>query len=115
MAELEGRADVRDDLERPARLEALLLGEHLLEGPPVHELHDDERQPLTGRGHLLAGVVDGDDRRMVEGRRVLRLAAEPLLEGRVAGQVGTQHLDGHVAAQPEVTSSVHLGHAAVAQ
>ena len=64
---------------------------------------------------LLAGVVDGDDRRVVQRRRVLRLAAEPQLERGVAGEVGAQHLDRDVPAEPQVTAAVHLGHAAVAE
>jgi len=48
---------------------------------------------------------------VVQRSRVLRLTPEPGLEGRVAGQVGAQHLDGHIAAEPQVTTPVHLGHA----
>ena len=64
---------------------------------------------------LLAGVVDGDDRGVVQRRGVLRLAAEPQLERVVAGEVGAQHLDRDVPAEPEVATAVHLGHAAVAE
>ena len=63
----------------------------------------------------LAGVVDGDDGRVVQRRGVLRLAAEPGLERGVAGEVGAQHLDRHVPAEPQVTAAVHLGHAAEAE
>ena len=64
---------------------------------------------------VLAGVVDGDDARVVQRGRGLRLAAEPGLEGGVARQVGAQHLDRDGAAQPRVASPVHLGHAAAAE
>ena len=63
----------------------------------------------------LAGVVDRDDRRVVQRRGGLRLAAEPGLERGVAGEVGAQHLDRDVPAEPEVAAAVHLGHAAVAE
>ena len=63
----------------------------------------------------LAGVVDRDDRRVVQRGGVLRLAAEPGLEGRVAGEVGAQHLDRDVPAEPQVAAAVHLGHAAEAE
>ena len=63
---------------------------------------------------VLAGVVDRDDRRVVQAGGRLRLAAEPVEEGRVAGQVGAQHLDRDVAAETDVAAAVDLGHAAVA-
>ena len=115
VAELQRRADVRDDLQRPARHEPPLGREHLLERAAADELHDDVRDRLAGRRGLLAGVVDGDDRRVVERGRVLRLPPEPDLEGLVPGQVGAQQLDRHVATEPQVASPVHLGHPAVAQ
>ena len=64
---------------------------------------------------VLAGVVDGDDRRVVQRGGGLRLPAEPGLEGRVARQVGAQHLDRDLPAEPDVAAAVHLGHAAVAE
>ena len=65
-------------------------------------------------GDVLAGVVHGDDRRVVERRRGLRLAAEPGLEGRVAGEVGAQDLDRDGPAEARVVADVDLGHAAAA-
>ena len=59
-----------------------------------------------------AGVVHRDDGRVVQRRRVLRLPAEPGLEGRVVGEVRAQHLDGNVPAEPQVAAAMHLGHAA---
>ena len=61
---------------------------------------------------LLAGVVDGDDRGMVEPGGRLSLAAEPGLEGRVGGQVGTQLLDRNGSPEPGVDSTADLRHAA---
>src|SRR5690606_5121179 len=52
---------------------------------------------------------------MVQRGGVLGLAAEPLLELRVARQVGTQDLDGHLAAPSHVVGVVDLGPAAVAE
>ena len=69
----------------------------------------------AGGGAVLAGVVDGDDRRVVQRGRGLRLAAEADLEGRVAREVAAQHLDGDLAAEPQVAAAVHLGHAAAAE
>ena len=52
---------------------------------------------------------------MVQRGRVLRLAAEPQIEAGVAGQVGAQHLDGHVAVKPQIARQMDLGHAAKAE
>ena len=70
--------------------------------------------PVTGFG-LLAGVVHGDDRRVVQAGGGLGLAAEPGLEGRVGGQVGAQLLDRHGSPQPEVEGPTDLGHPAAAE
>ena len=77
-------------------------------------LHDDVRG-RAGGGAVLAGVVDRDDGRVVQRRGGLRLAPEPDLEGRVAGEIAAQHLDGDLAAEPQVAAAVHLGHAAAAE
>ena len=66
-------------------------------------------------GLRLAGVVDGHDRRMVQRRRVLRLAPEPQVERGVAGEVGAQDLDRDVTAEPDVAGEVDLGHATEAE
>ena len=70
--------------------------------------------PVGSVNDVLAGVVDRDDRGVVQRGRGLRLAAEPGLERGVAGQVGAQDLDGHGATEPGVVADVHLGHAAAA-
>ena len=46
---------------------------------------------------------------------VLGLALEAQPERRVAGEVGAQHLDGHLAPQTHVAARVHVGHATAAQ
>ena len=81
---------------------------------PVDVLHDDVGQRAR-RGLRLAGVVHRDDRGMVQRGGVLRLPAEPQVEARVAGQVGAQHLDRHVAVQPQIARQMNLGHAAEAE
>src|SRR5699024_1689612 len=59
---------------------------------------------------LLAGVVHGDDRGMVQRGGAVRLTPEPLLEARVPCQVGAQHLDGDGAVQAGVLREEHLRH-----
>ena len=115
VAELKRRADVGADLQRAPRLQRPLGGQHLFERPTVDEFHDDVGQRLAECPALFTGVVDGDDRRVVQRGRVLCLAAETHLERGVAGQVGAQHLDRHFAPEPGVEAVVDLGHAAVSE
>jgi len=61
---------------------------------------------------VLAGVVHGNDRRVVEPGRGLSLTAESRLEGGVACKVRAQYLDGDVAAKAGVIADVDLGHSA---
>src|SRR5690606_29414494 len=79
-------------------------------------LHDDVRHVggLAARRDdvVLPGVVDGDDRRVVERGGGLRLPPEAGLERGVPGEVGAQHLDRHGAGEPVVVADVDLGHAA---
>ena len=88
--------------------------QQLAEGGAVHVLHHDvrDRDPVDV---VLAGVVDGDDRGVVERGGRLGLAAEPGLEGRVAGEVGAQRLHRDGAAEPGVMGEVDLGHATAAE
>ena len=114
VGEVEGGADVGDDFHGPFGGQRSLLFQDVAQRVAVDVLHDDVRH---GAGFALgfSGVVDGDDGRVVQGGGVLGFAAEPGLEGGVAGQVGAEHLDRHVPAQAKVTATVHLGHAAEAE
>ena len=49
---------------------------------------------------------------MVEVGGGLRLAAEPLDEGRVGGELGEQHLDRDRTVEQQVAGEEHVGHAA---
>src|SRR4029079_10768225 len=111
--EVERGAHVGDDLHRPPRHQPALDLQHVAQGPALDVLHDDVR--LVAVHVLLAGVVDRDDRRVVQRRGGLRLTPEPGLERGVAGEIGAQHLDRDLPAEPDVATAVHLGHAAVAE
>ena len=89
----------------------LVLAEHVAQGAALDVLHDDvrHRYPVVD---VLAGVVDRDDRGMVECRGRLGLPAEPGLDRLVAGEVGPQHLDRHGAAEASVGAEADLGHPA---
>ena len=77
----------------------------------VYALHHDVRHGAFLVGSL-ASVVHSDDRRVVQLRCVLRLAAETLQEGLVARQVGAHHLHSDIATQQLIGSSVDVGHTA---
>ena len=49
---------------------------------------------------------------MIQRRGVLGLPPEALVEVRIAGEVGTQDLDRHLAVQSHITRAVHLRHPA---
>ncbi len=114
VAEVQCGADVGHDLHRALAGQWALGFDDVAQRSPVDELHHDVGQrAVVGAG--LAGVVDGDDGRVVERGGVLRLPPEPFLELRVAGQVRAQHLHCHLAPEPDVATSVNLGHAAIAE
>jgi hypothetical protein len=77
VGEVERVADLRDDLADLLEGQRAALRQDLLEVLPLHVLHGDERR---AGGLVLADVVDGDDGRMIEDSRGLRLAHEALLE-----------------------------------
>ena len=103
-----------DEAHRALGGQRALPAQHVAQGLALDVLHDDVGGRAQG-GAVLAGVVDRDDGRVVQRGRGLRLAPEADLEGRVAGQVAAQHLDGDLAAEPQVATAVHLGHAAAAE
>ncbi len=76
-------------------------------GATLHVLHRHE----VGVG-VLAPVVHGDDVGVGQVGRGLGLAAEPLDEVRVGGELGEQHLDGHQTVEQQVAGQEHVGHAA---
>jgi hypothetical protein len=49
---------------------------------------------------------------MIERRQSSCFAFKARQAVRIAGHVGVQHLDGHVAAQAEIPGAIHLAHRA---
>ena len=88
---LQGVQHAGDDLHGLRDRDGLALAEELAHGVPLDVLHHDVGHGTAGAAGLkqllLAGVVDGDDGRVIECRRRLGLAAETGLEGWVAGDV----------------------------
>ncbi len=88
-----------------------VVAQQVAQRPAVDELHHDVGHRQAAH-HVLAGVVDGDDRRVVQRGRGLRLAAEPGLEGLVAGQIVAERLNPDDAVETDVAGPEDLGHAA---
>ena len=77
----------------------------LLQRLARHVLHGDVGDAVGG-----AAVVHADDAGVVEAGRRLGLDAEALDELVVGGQLGLEHLDGHLAPEPLVLREVDVGH-----
>jgi hypothetical protein len=91
----------RQSLAHRQRAAPQALGEVLA----LHELEDEERRALG-----LLDAVDGGDARVVERGEQLRLAPEAGEALRVAGHLGREHLDRHVARELRVGGAVDLAH-----
>ncbi len=76
----------------------------------MDQLHCDEVQ-----APVAAGLVDGDDVRVVQGGRGPRLLLQPAHPPRVVREGGGQELERDFAAQLAVFGGVDLGHAARAE
>jgi hypothetical protein len=99
------------DLQRAFGQQPPVLAQQFAQGPAVDVFHNDVRH-RGGPDHVLAGVVDRHDARVVERRGGLRLAAEPGLERLVTRQVVAERLHRDDAVETDVAGPVDLGHAA---
>ena len=115
VAVVEGGEHAQREVDR--LVDADVFGpDHVPDCLPGDEFHDDVRHPdgvfvVPGDG-VVPGVIDGNDRGMVQGGHRLRLALEPGLELGVPGQVRTQQFDGHGASEAGVQAAEDVGHAA---
>ena len=83
--------------------------------PLAQRLALDELRDEESRAVVIAGFMDGEDVRMVEGRggaRFMQEAAHPL---RIAGKLGAQHFQRDRPAEGRIDGLVNLSHAAAAQ
>ena len=101
------RSHLAADGQRVGHLQWPPLVELLAQGDTGHQLHDDRLLAVVG-----AGVVDGDDRGVVEAGHGDRLPTEALDELLVGGQVGVKHLHRDRPAQHEIGARPHPRHAA---
>ncbi|GEC08124.1 hypothetical protein SSP24_57790 [Streptomyces spinoverrucosus] len=106
--------DAGDDDQGLLRAGRLGVVQQIADGAALDQLHHDVRHRLAAH-EVLAGVVHGDDRVVVETGHRLGLAREARLGHRVLGEVGAQQLDRHGAPETDVLGGEHLGHAAPAE
>jgi len=114
MAEIQRGADVGHRLDGLLLVHRALGLDNVTQCPAVDELHHDIWQRTVGGLHL-AGVIHRHDRGMFQGGSVLRLLAEAVLNLLIARQVGLQHFNGHLTAEPDIATPVHVGRAPVAE
>ena len=106
---VERAGELLDQEDRPADAERAAL-EDLLQIGALNEAHGDVEEPVG-----LPGVVDGDDVRVVDRGRDVRLAHEALAELLVPGQLVRQHLERDLAGEPYLLRDVDDAHAAAAE
>jgi hypothetical protein len=104
---LERREHLRAHLHCLGRLEGAVPKKQRSDIRTADELHHHE-VGVAG----LAPVVDGDDVGVPEHARGAGLAAEPIDEGGIVGQIGMEDLERHIAVEDRVVGSVDLAHAA---
>ena len=80
-----------------------MLEEGISEAGAVDPLHRDVHRAL-----IVAPVVDGDDARVMHGRRRVRGLTEAANDLRVTSQVRTEDLQGHRPAEPTGRIAGHV-------
>lgn len=110
----EGLQDTGDNDQCLLGAGRLGVQEEVADRAALDDLHHDVGDDRAADG-VLAGVVHGDDRVVVEARDRLGLAREAGLGDRVLGEVGAQELDRDGASEPDVLRGENLRHAAPAE
>ena len=101
--------DLRDDRQRPRRVERSLMPE---ERAQIRALDPPHRQVQPT--FRLPGVMDGDDVRVLERHRELGLAGEARAVAPIPRERRRHHLERDPAAQPHVVGQVDDAHSALA-
>ena len=107
---VEGARDLGQQRDRATGVERALVADHRAQARALDETHREVALAVR-----LAGVVDGDDVRVVQGRSELRLEHEPLAEDLIFGELGAQKLERHDALQARMLGAVDHAHAAPAE
>ena len=108
MRRIQRRRHLLDDRDGPFRGEwPVGFGQHGSEILAVDQPHVEVELAVD-----LAVAVNGNDVRLAQARRGVRLAAEALLEDRVAGEVGGQDLECDDSVGDGVVRPEYLAHSA---
>jgi hypothetical protein len=103
---IESSSNLGDDVDNGLRAEGPVFGHMNGQRRPFDQFLDDE-----GPVGVLTTVVHGDDPRVTEARRRLRLPLETLSRFGIVGEMGKQTLDGDIPAEEGVLGPPHRGHA----
>ena len=109
MGGVERAGDLAADVDRAVGTQAAVAPQDRGQVLALDELHGEVEHPVD-----LAGVVDGDDVRVLERGRDPRLAREALAEALRLGEVGRDDLDGGAALEVEVLRAIDHAHPAAA-
>ena len=107
MRRVERGGDLAEDVQRRLGLEPLRLLEPRLQVDTLDVAHDDEQDAVG-----FSGLVDRDDVRVIDRRRQMGLALEPLAEARVVRELRRQDLERHVTLETRLHGAVDDAHAA---
>jgi hypothetical protein len=99
-----------DDLRCPSQRKGALLADENVEVRPSHVPHRDEQMALC-----LIGFIDRHHVGVIEGGRDPALVDKARPEGRIAGQLGGEDLQGDLAAQVQVLGHVDDAHPSPAE
>ncbi len=110
MGRVERRTDLPDDSQGPPEWQSSPGGKERLQIASLDARHRDVEEPVL----RLAGVVDGDDARMVERRSHLRLPQEALAEVRLP-HPGRQELQRGLPPEADMFRPIDDARAALAE
>ena len=102
---VEGLCDLREKLDSPLWLQRAVFCNELGEVVTLDVAHGEKEQAV-----LISRLVDGDDVRMVERGRDLRLAEEALAEALVLGELGRDDLERDLAPETLLLGTVDGAH-----
>ncbi len=98
----QGDGDLEDPLQGHAG-----RGDQLGEPLALDQLHGEEADTLG-----LLDRVDRDDVGMIQRGQGLGLPLEAVEPLRICGQLGRQHLQGHLAVEAQILGTINLAHTA---
>src|SRR5262245_26786356 len=103
----ESVGDVASDAENFHRGQRIAVGQAILQRAALEQLHGEKRNVL-----VLAHLEDRNNVIVLDAGAQTRLSKESLAGLRVGGELGQDHLEGHVALQVAVQCPVDNSHSA---